>query len=48
MNIYHIAKNGNPLPLIFGSRDAALDWINREIRKGANPEEFEIMDRSDA
>lgn len=48
MDFYYIAKNGNPLPLTFGNRDQALAWITREISKGASPEEFEIMDRSDA
>lgn len=48
MNFYYIAKNGNPLPLIFGTRDAALNWISREVSKGTDPEEFEILDRSDA
>lgn len=47
MNIYHIAKNGNPLPLIFGNRDKALAWISREVSKGASPEDFEILDNSD-
>lgn len=48
MDFYYIAKNGNPLPLIFDNRDMALGWIRREVSKGASPEEFEIMDRSDA
>ena len=47
MNFYSIAQNGNPLPLIYCNRDEALGWISREIRKGASPEDFEILDNSD-
>ena len=47
MNTYKIYYLGR-FKKHFHDRDQALAWIATEIRMGSDPEDFEILDGSDA